>query len=70
VKRQLQAQAVWLGDVTSREISIWAQAWFDAHSAELIAEAKHTIATWPEFARWREPCRPVSLQIARKRPLI
>ena len=61
IKRQFQAQGVRLHDLTAREIAIWGEAWFNAHSAELIAEAKHTIATWPEFARWREPCRPVSL---------
>jgi hypothetical protein len=67
VKRQFQAQGVKLHDVTTREISIWAEAWFNAHSAELIAEAKHTIATWPEFARWREPRR--HHQITQKPPL-
>jgi hypothetical protein len=60
IKREFQAQGVRLHDLTAREIAIWGEAWFNAHSAELIAEAKHTIATWPEFARWREPRRPVS----------
>ena len=59
VKRQFQAQGVKLHDLTARQITIWAEAWFNAHSAELIAEAKHNIATWPGFARWREPYGPV-----------
>jgi len=60
VKRQFQAQGVKLHDLTARQITIWAEAWFDAHSAELIAEAKHNIATWPGFERWREPYGPLA----------
>jgi hypothetical protein len=57
VKRQFQAQGVKLHDLTARQITIWAQAWFDAHSDEL---AKRNIATWPGFAQWREPYGPVA----------
>ena len=60
VKRQFQAQGVRLHDLSARQITIWAQAWFDAHSAELIAEDKHNIATWPGFERWREPYGPLA----------
>ena len=60
IKRQLQAQGVKLHDVSAKCIAIWAEAWFDAHRQELIAEAEHAIATWPGFARWRIPCRPVA----------
>jgi hypothetical protein len=55
VKRQLRAQGVRLWDVTAKDISIQARAWLDAHRDQLIAEAEHAIATWPEFARWRLP---------------
>jgi hypothetical protein len=32
-----------------------AERWFDAHRAELIAEAEQVVATSPLFARWRRP---------------
>ena len=68
VRAKLRAQGVKLNDVGYRDLRIQAEAHFDAHRAELIAEAEHAIATWPGFARWRVPCLPV-YQIARKRPL-
>ena len=55
IKRQFQAQGVRLSDVTARDLTIWAEAWFDTHRQELIAEAENAIATWPGFERWRKP---------------
>jgi hypothetical protein len=55
VKRQLQARGAKLGEFSARDIAIIADAWFDAHRNEQIAEAEHTIATSPYFARWRCP---------------
>ena len=49
IKRQFQAQGVRLGDLTAKQIAIWAHAWFESHSVELIAEAEHVIATSPYF---------------------
>ena len=60
IKRQLRAQGVRLHDVTARDLTIWAEAWFNAHRQELIAEAEDAIATWPGFERWRKPSPPVS----------
>jgi len=55
IKRQLQAQGIRLHDESAKDIRIWADAWFNAHRDELIAEAEHAIATWPGFAQWRLP---------------
>ena len=55
IKRQLRAQGVRLHDVPVRELRIQAEVWFDAHRAELIAQAEHVIATSPYFERWRLP---------------
>ena len=41
VKRQFQAQGVKLHDLTARQITIWAEAWFDAHSADRRGQAQH-----------------------------
>ena len=51
VRAKLRAQGVKLNDVSYRDLRIQAEAHFDAHRAELIAEAEHAIATWPGFAR-------------------
>ena len=59
IKAQLRAEGLKLSQFTAKDISIRADAWFDDHRAELIAEAEHTIATWPGFARWRLPCADV-----------
>ena len=55
IKLQLRAQGIKLSQVPPRTIRIFADAYFDVHRANLIAEAKHTIETWPGFARWRLP---------------
>jgi len=68
VRAKLRAQGVKLNDVSYRDLRIQAEAHFDAHRAELIAEAEHAIATWPGFARWRVPCLPVSLSDSAKTP--
>jgi hypothetical protein len=53
VKARLRARGVRLWDVTAKDISIRARAWFDAHREELIAEAEQVIATSPLFAYLR-----------------
>jgi hypothetical protein len=55
IKRQLKAQGLRPGDMSHRDMCLEAERWFDAHRAELIAEAEHVIATTPLFARWRRP---------------
>lgn len=55
IKAQLRAEGLKLHQFSAKDISIRAEAWFDTHRAELIAEAEHTINTWPGFARWRLP---------------
>ena len=53
IKAQLKAEGLKVSQFTAKDISIRADAWFDAHRAELIAEAEHTIATSPLFAYLR-----------------
>ena len=53
IKAQIKAAGLKVSQFTARDISIRADVWFDAHRVELIAEAEHTIATSPYFARWR-----------------
>jgi hypothetical protein len=55
VKRRLRAQGIRLHEVTAKDIRIRAEAYFEVHRAELIAQAERAIATWPGFARWRCP---------------
>ena len=55
IKAQLRAEGLKLSQFSAKDISIRAEAWFDVHRQELIAEAEHAIATWPGFARWRLP---------------
>jgi hypothetical protein len=50
IKARLRGQGVRLTDVTAKDISIQARAWFDVHRDELIAEAEQVIATSPRFA--------------------
>ena len=40
---------------TAREVSVLAEVELQRNRAQFIAEAEHTIATWPGFARWRLP---------------
>ena len=53
IRARLRAQGVRLTDVTARDISIQARAWFDVHRDELIAEAEQVIATSLRFAYLR-----------------
>jgi hypothetical protein len=53
IKARLRAQGVRLTDVTAKDISIQARAWFDVHRDKLIAEAEQVIATSPRFAYLR-----------------
>ena len=55
IKAQLRAEGLKLSQFSAKDISIRAEAWFDVHRLELIAEAEHAIATWPGFERWRLP---------------
>ncbi len=55
IKAQLRAEGLKLSQFSAKDISIRAEAWFDVHRQELIAEAEHAIATWPGFERWRLP---------------
>jgi hypothetical protein len=55
IRARLRAQGVKLYDLSFRELRIQAEAYFDAHRAELIAEAEHVIATSPYFVQWRIP---------------
>jgi hypothetical protein len=45
IKAQLRAEGLKLSQFSAKDISIRAEAWFDEHRAELIAEAEHTINT-------------------------
>ena len=53
IKAQLKAEGLKISQFTAKDISIRADAWFDAHRAELIAEAEQVIATSPLFAYLR-----------------
>jgi hypothetical protein len=53
IKAQLRAEGLKVSQFTGKDISIRADAWFDAHRAELIAEAEQVIATSPLFAYLR-----------------
>jgi hypothetical protein len=58
IKTQPRVEGLKLSQFSAKDISIRADAWFDAHRPELLAEAEHAINTWPGFARLRLPCRP------------
>src|SRR5262249_30782432 len=53
IKAQIRAEGLKLLQFSAKDISIRAEAWFDAHRQELIAEAEQTIATSPLFAYLR-----------------
>lgn len=53
IKAQLKAEGLKVSQFSAKDISIRADAWFDAHRAELIAEAEQVIATSPLFAYLR-----------------
>jgi hypothetical protein len=55
IKAQIRAEGLKLSQFSAKDISIRADAWFDEHRDELLAEAEHAIATWPGFKRWRLP---------------
>jgi hypothetical protein len=55
VKDQIRARGEKPAHVTAREISVLAEDYLAQHREQLRAEAEHTIATWPGFARWRLP---------------
>jgi hypothetical protein len=55
IKAQLRAEGLKLSQFSAKDISIRAEAWFDVHRQELIAEAEQIVATSPYFARWRLP---------------
>ena len=50
IKAQLKAEGLKVSQFSAKDISIRADAWFDAHRAELIAEAEQVIATSLLFA--------------------
>ena len=53
IKAQLRAEGLKLSQFSAKDISIRAEAWFDVHRQELIAEAEQVIATSPLFAYLR-----------------
>jgi hypothetical protein len=55
VVAQLRAQGLKPQHFLAREITLMAEAELERNRARLVAEAEHTIETWPGFARWRLP---------------
>jgi hypothetical protein len=55
VQANIRAKGHRLSDYSAREISHLAEDYLVQHGVRLRAEAEHTIATWPGFARWRKP---------------
>jgi hypothetical protein len=55
IKRQLKALGLHPREMSYRDLCLEAERWFEAHRAELIAEAEHVIATSPYFVQWRIP---------------
>jgi hypothetical protein len=55
VQAGIRAKGQRLSDFSAREITLLAEDYLAQHRAELVAEARHVIATWPGFARWRCP---------------
>ena len=55
IKAQLRAEGLKLSQFSAKDISIRAEAWFDVHRQELIAEAEQITSTSPYFERWRLP---------------
>jgi hypothetical protein len=60
VNAGLRAQGARLTIAPPRTIRLFANAYFDVHRNELIAEAEQIIATSPLFARWRLPSANLS----------
>jgi hypothetical protein len=55
VVAQIHTKGLRPANFTAREITELADAELERNRAQLIAEAEHTIETWPGFARWRIP---------------
>jgi hypothetical protein len=55
VNANLRAEGARITLAPPRTIRVFANAYFDVHRDELIAEAEQIIATSPLFARWRLP---------------
>ena len=55
VVAQIRAKGLRPANFTARDITELADAELERNRAQLIAEAEHTIETWPGFARWRLP---------------
>jgi len=53
VQAQIRAKGQRIADFKAREISHLAEDYLAQHGERLRAEAAHTIATSPGFARWR-----------------
>jgi hypothetical protein len=53
VVAQIRAKGLRPANFTAHEITELADAELGRNSAQLIAEAEHTIETWPGFARYR-----------------
>ena len=43
IKRNLKAQAVRIWDVSAKDITIWSEAYLQAHRAELVAAANEVV---------------------------
>jgi hypothetical protein len=52
VKADIRAKGLKVAQFSAKEITILAEAHLAQHREQLRAEAEHTIATWPGFARW------------------
>jgi hypothetical protein len=50
-----RAKGLKLSQFSAKEIALLAEAEFERNRARLIAEAEHSINTWPGFARRRLP---------------
>ena len=55
VQAQIRAEGHRISDYKAKEISHLAHDYLAQHGERLRADAEHTIATWPGFARWRLP---------------
>jgi cysteine synthase len=53
VQSQLRAQGLKLSEFSCKDIAIQAEAYFDAHRARLIEEAREIVNTSPYFAQYR-----------------
>jgi hypothetical protein len=55
VKARIRAEGKRLHDFSARDLRIQAEQYFEANRAELLAQAKEVVATYPGFERWRCP---------------